>query len=109
VFYFISGDCVTSTKSAINLKQDFHYRSWELRQASAPAARASPIAIVPYYLYLYVPPIQVMLRHRNAPRPPRGGLAAHEGAAFFVFSEADIVKKILNWLNTYPGLVVDVT
>jgi len=49
-----------------------------------------------------------MPRHRNAPYRLRG-LAAQEGAAFFVFSEVDILKKILNWLNTNHGLVMDFT
>jgi len=40
---------------------------------------------------------------------PLGGLAAQEGATFFVFFGAQILNKILNRLNTNHGLVVDFT
>ena len=49
------GDCVTSTKSSINLKLDFHCRSCNFRQASAPAAQHPRLAMVPYYLYYVCP------------------------------------------------------
>ena len=39
---------------------------------------------------------------------PLGDWRRKRGAAFFVFSVVQI-KKILNWLNIYHGLVVDFT
>jgi len=40
---------------------------------------------------------------------PLGGLAAQEGAALFVFSGAQILKKIQNGYNTDHGFVADFT
>ena len=40
---------------------------------------------------------------------PIEGMAAQEGAIFFVFSGSQILKKILYRLNTNHGLVVDFT
>ena len=45
-----------------------------------------PIAIVPYYLYLYVPPIQVMPTHCNAPCPSQKTKGARGGLHFLKFS-----------------------
>jgi len=40
---------------------------------------------------------------------PLWGLAVQEGGYIFVFSGPQILKKILNRLNTNHGLVVDFT
>jgi len=60
------------------------------------------------YLDLCVLPMQVIPRHHNAPRPPRGTGGARGGLAFFVFYGAKS-KKIGNWLNTYQEIVADFT
>ena len=48
---------------------------------SAHAAMASPVAIVPYYVYAIVEkfPVWVMPRHRNAPPSPYGGRVGARG------------------------------
>ena len=40
---------------------------------------------------------------------PLGGLAAQEGGCIFCVLWSADLKKILNWLNTNHGLVVDFT
>ena len=62
----------------------FHGKTFESNydalSGSAPAARAAPVAIVPYYLCTTVQicSVPVILRHRNVP-PPQGGLRWRRG------------------------------
>ena len=105
----IIGDYVPSTKSSINLKQKFHYRSWGLRQASAPAALASPgcdSAVLP------VPVCAPDTGNTEASQcflSPSGDWRRKRGQHYLSSSGAQILKKIQNGHNTNHGLVVDFT
>ena len=56
-------------------------RNYDAPGGSAPAARASPVAIVSYYLYTTVQifSVPVIQRHRNVPQHPMGAGLAQGG------------------------------
>jgi len=63
----------------------FHGKSFDINYdallGSAPVARASPVAIVPYYLYttMQIFSVPVIQTHRIVPPPPMGAGLAQGG------------------------------